>query len=133
MTAAKKDATARDAGTEQHAKWLAYYLGEEGLLSRDGAGKKGARRVGSTVTGSELAGIVEAGLPVSAAEHLRERTHMSLKRFGQFIPRSTLESKREVASTGVSWWRRSPKRQCSQDRANGARFGRCGVALAEEQ
>ncbi|WP_290651494.1 antitoxin Xre/MbcA/ParS toxin-binding domain-containing protein [Aquisalimonas sp.] len=102
MTVAEKVSTVRHAGTGQHAKWLIYYLGENIFQRQARGGRKASRAIVTTVSGTELAGIVEAGLPVSAAEFLRQRTHMSVKRFGQFIPRSTLESKRKSAEQTLS-------------------------------
>lgn len=46
-------------------------------------------------SGAEFARIIETGLPVEAAGILSQRTHMSVKKFAQLIPRSTLESRRK--------------------------------------
>lgn len=77
----------------QYAQWLAFYLGDEALKGELGR---------ATLSNARLAEVVEAGLPVAAADWLRQRSHMSAKQFGKIIPRSTLESRRKSGEQALS-------------------------------
>lgn len=77
----------------QCAAWLAFYLGD---VTSEHKIEQAA------LSNARLVEIVEAGLPVTAAEWLRRRTQMSTKQFGQIIPPSTLRSKRKNANNRLS-------------------------------
>lgn len=76
------------------AQWMLYYLGKEAFREEP--------KERPTISNARLAEIVEAGLPVSVADYLRQRTHMSARKFGHIVPRSTLQSKRKSADKKLS-------------------------------
>ncbi|WP_067564312.1 type II RES/Xre toxin-antitoxin system antitoxin [Halofilum ochraceum] len=79
----------------EREQWLAFYLGTDDSTPRKGPKAPQVRVRWSSMKGASLAAFVEAGLSVDTAESLRQRTHMTVKGFGRFIPRSTLQSKRK--------------------------------------
>ena len=87
------EAAARPRDHRARLRWLAYYLGEDPL---------GGEHWRSHQSNAQLASTVEAGFSTTAAEFLRRRTGMSVRSFGQIIPRSTLQSKRMRADTKLS-------------------------------
>jgi putative toxin-antitoxin system antitoxin component (TIGR02293 family) len=76
----------------ERGQWRAYYLG---LEDSEVSAKPHKIESPDLVSRDSMRSVVEAGLTVYTAESLRRRTHMTVKRFGRFIPRSTLQSKRE--------------------------------------
>lgn len=97
MVSAEGDTTnQRPIGRSEIARtqWMLYYLGQEAF--RDEPKER------PTISNARLAEIVEAGLPVSVADFLRQRTHMSAQKFGHIVPRGTLQSKRKSADKKLS-------------------------------
>lgn len=92
MASNPSESAARRAPRDRE-QWLAFYLGADEAGRGQAPRGPGVHRV--ALSGKHLAGMVESGLSVATAESLRRRTHMTVKHFGQFIPRTTLESKRQ--------------------------------------
>lgn len=92
----RKSESAENSIQIQRQQWLAFYLGNDKSTPQKALRKAlPVRFAWSSMDEATLGALVEAGLSVYAAESLRQRTHMTIRGFGRFIPRSTLQSKRK--------------------------------------